>query len=203
MKRYLMESIGTFFLTIAISLTGNPIAIGLMLIIMIYIGSHISGGHYNPAVSLAFFLEKRLSRYDLMMYWLAQSLGAIGAVSLFMILTNNMFIPEVIPGASIVVSAMLEGILTTLLCWACLTMVINHRYSTTTLPGTIIGLTLMTIVFIGGLFNPAVAIGSMICNLMTTGIIIDTAPLFIYIAGPLLGSVGASFLFNYFKSYDR
>jgi aquaporin Z len=203
MKRYVMESIGTFFLTIAISLTGNPIAIGLMLIIMVYIGSHVSGGHYNPAVSFTFFLEKRLSRHDLMMYWLAQSFGAIGAVSLFMILTNNMFIPEVIPGASVLVSALLEGLLTIILCWACLTMIINHRYSSTSLQGIIIGLTLMTIAFIGGLFNPAVAIGSIVCNLMTTGIIPDMATLFIYIAGPLMGSLGASFLFNYFRSYDR
>ena len=76
MKRYVMEFIGTFFLTLVISLTGHPIAIGLILMAMIYAGGHISGGHFNPAVSFAMFLEKTLSLNAMLRYWAAQTLGA-------------------------------------------------------------------------------------------------------------------------------
>ena len=53
MKRYMMEFVGTFFLTVAISLVGNPATIGLILMAMIYVGGHISGAHFNPAVTFA------------------------------------------------------------------------------------------------------------------------------------------------------
>ena len=52
MKKYITEIIGTFFLVLIIGLTGNPIAIGLGLSVLVYMGAHISGAHYNPAVTL-------------------------------------------------------------------------------------------------------------------------------------------------------
>ncbi len=53
MNKYITEFIGTFFLVLTIGLTGNPIAIGAALMVMVYAGGHISGAHYNPAVTLA------------------------------------------------------------------------------------------------------------------------------------------------------
>lgn len=61
MKNYITEFIGTFFLVLAIGLTGNPIAIGTMLMVMVYMGGHITGAHYNPAVSLAMIIRGLLS----------------------------------------------------------------------------------------------------------------------------------------------
>jgi len=200
MKRYLMEFIGTFFLTVAISLTGNPIAIGLMLMVMIYLGGHVSGGHFNPAVSFAVFLEKKLSAHNLLMYWLAQSFGACLALCFFMALTNNMFIPEMMPGNSLVLATSIEALFVMVLCWICLVMVVGQQYKTTALQGIVIGLTLMAIAFIGGLFNPAVAVGSLICNFVKNGIIADMAIVTVYIIGPLVGGVAASYLFNCFNS---
>ncbi len=83
MKRYAMECVGTFFLTVAISFIAHPAAIGLILMAMIYIGGHISGAHFNPAISLVCFLQKRLSLHDMGMYVLAQSLGAALALCIF------------------------------------------------------------------------------------------------------------------------
>ncbi len=60
MRSYLMEFIGTMFLVLAVTLSGNPIAIGVMLMVMVYMGGHISGGHYNPAVSLAVWVRGKL-----------------------------------------------------------------------------------------------------------------------------------------------
>ena len=55
MHSYLMEAVGAFFLVLVFGFTGDPLAIGLTLMALVYIGSHVSGAHYNPAVSLAFF----------------------------------------------------------------------------------------------------------------------------------------------------
>ena len=53
MNKYIIEFVGTFFLVLIIGLTSNPIAIGLGLAVLVYMGAHISGAHYNPAVSLS------------------------------------------------------------------------------------------------------------------------------------------------------
>jgi glycerol uptake facilitator-like aquaporin len=195
-----MECIGTFFLTVAISLTGNPIAIGLVLMSMIYVGGHISGGHFNPAVSLVFFLQKRLSMNHLFLYSGAQSVGAFLALCLFMMVTNNVFSPEIIPGSSVVAAMTMEALLTAVLCWVCLTMGTTRMYSSTSLAGLVIGLTLVGIAFIGGLFNPAVAVGSFGCNLFKIGVLGDVATVIVYVAGPFFGSVLASLAFNSFNS---
>ena len=60
MKKYLTEFIGTLFLVLIIGLTQNPLAIGFGLTVLVYMGAHISGAHYNPVVSLAMFIKKKL-----------------------------------------------------------------------------------------------------------------------------------------------
>ena len=78
MGKYLTEAIGAFFLVLTITLcviTGQqmaPLAIGGMLAVMVFMGGHISGGHYNPAVSLAAFLRGDLSGSDLLPYMISQ-----------------------------------------------------------------------------------------------------------------------------------
>src|SRR5437879_5565294 len=79
MKKYVVELMGTFFLVLVIGLTGNPLAIGSILMVMIYMGGHVSGAHYNPAVTLAFLLQKKIDTRDAGMYIVFQILGSIGA----------------------------------------------------------------------------------------------------------------------------
>lgn len=201
MKRYMMEFVGTFFLTIAISLIGNPIAIGLMLMAMIYVGGHVSGAHFNPAISFACFVQNRLKLNDMGFYIAAQSLGAVLALCLFTSLTNNSFTLDVVPGSPIVGPMAIEGLLVLVLCWVYLMMNATNRYKDTTIPGIVIGLTLMAIVSAGSLFNPAVAIASMLCNMARDGACCDMSSVMVYIAGPLLGAFGASYLFDYFKPH--
>jgi aquaporin Z len=82
MRKYVAEFIGTFGLvfTVGCAVMGKaalaPLAIGAALMVFVYAGGYISGGHYNPAVSLAAYLRGRLSREDLGPYWLAQAAGA-------------------------------------------------------------------------------------------------------------------------------
>jgi glycerol uptake facilitator-like aquaporin len=87
MRRYAVEFIGTFFLVLTVGCTGlaetpgviAPLAIGSVLMAMIYAGGHISGAHYNPAVTLGVFLRGRCPASDVLPYWGAQLLGAAGA----------------------------------------------------------------------------------------------------------------------------
>src|SRR5260221_1316551 len=87
MRKYVTEFVGTLGLvfTVGCAVMGKaalaPLAIGAALMVFVYAGGHISGGHYNPAVSLAAFLRGRLSRGDLGPYWLAQIAGAAVAAA--------------------------------------------------------------------------------------------------------------------------
>ena len=93
-KKYLMEMLGAMFLVLSMSLTGNPIAIGAMYMILVYIGEGVSGGHYNPAVSLAAFLRGGLLNVrDMWYYMLFQIFGGALAAVLHFVLTGVNYFP--------------------------------------------------------------------------------------------------------------
>src|SRR4029453_13882279 len=84
MTKYIAEFIGTFFLVLTIGCTvvgaGTgviaPLAIGAALMGMVYAGGHISGGHYNPAVTLGILIRGKVQPADVVPYWIAQFAGA-------------------------------------------------------------------------------------------------------------------------------
>ena len=82
MNKFIAEFIGTLGLVFVILATGQPIAIGLALALIILVIGGISGGHVNPAVSFAMYLTGKLSQEDLMPYIIAQVSGAIVALQL-------------------------------------------------------------------------------------------------------------------------
>ena len=86
MKKYITEFIGTFFLVLTVGLTAgaNALAIGSALMVMIYAGGHISGGHYNPAVTLAVLIRNRISVMDAMIYMVSQLAGGVVAALIVM-----------------------------------------------------------------------------------------------------------------------
>ena len=83
MKKYLIEFIGAFFLVLTIALTGNPIAIGFVLMVLVYMGGYISGAHYNPAVTLTMFLTGKIGQNEAGKYVIAQILGGLAAAGIF------------------------------------------------------------------------------------------------------------------------
>ena len=92
MKKYLTEFIGTLFLVLIIGLTQNPLAIGFGLTVLVYMGAHISGAHYNPAVSLAMLIKKEIDTSDFFKYLISQILGASLAAYLVFLLSSNMVV---------------------------------------------------------------------------------------------------------------
>ena len=83
MNKYLVEFLGTLFLTYVIFSTGNYLAIGAALAVGVMLGGAISGGAFNPAVAVAFMYSGKIPRSDLIPYVVAQIAGALAAFELF------------------------------------------------------------------------------------------------------------------------
>src|SRR5215510_14704904 len=104
-NKYLTELIGTFFLVLTIGCTviggGNhvipPLAIGAMLMVMVFAGGHVSGAHYNPAVTLAVWMRGRCPSADVAPYWIAQIVGALAAAFVTKFIVGAPIDPAMIP----------------------------------------------------------------------------------------------------------
>jgi|TARA_B110000114_G_scaffold179944_1_gene215030 glycerol uptake facilitator-like aquaporin len=83
MNKYIVELLGTLFLVYVILVTKNAVAIGAALAIAIIVGSKISGGHFNPAVTIAMALAGKKPMNDVMPYILSQVVGAMCALELY------------------------------------------------------------------------------------------------------------------------
>ncbi len=82
-NKYLVEFLGTLFFLYVIIATGNALAIGAALALAIYLGGKISGGNFNPAVSVMMVVAGKLPKQDLIGYILAQILGGLAAFELY------------------------------------------------------------------------------------------------------------------------
>jgi aquaporin Z len=200
MKRYVTESIGTFFLVFTIGMTAisgtaaAPLAIGSMLMVMIYMGGHVSGGHYNPAVTLGVLLRGGMPKADALPYMGSQLLGAWLAAGAVYVITGATFAPA--PGADVSMGAVLLA--EVLVTFALVLVVLNVATAEATKGNSYFGLAIGFTVTAGayaagpvsgGAFNPAVGIGPiMVDALAGDG---GFASLWLYIAGPLVGGAAA------------
>ncbi|MBL9207690.1 MAG: aquaporin [Opitutaceae bacterium] len=195
MKKYLVEFIGTFFLvaTVGFSVRNGsslaPIAIGGVLMVMIFAGGHVSGGHYNPAVSLAAFIRGRLSGGDLIPYWLAQ-LAAGAAAAL--VVNSVVGKPVATPGSFLLVpSIVVEVLFTFALAWTVLNTATAKGTQGNSFYGLAIGFTVVAgAISVGGIsggaFNPAVGVGVTMMSL------VPTSQLPVYVGADLAGGALAA-----------
>ncbi len=202
MKRYLVELVGTFFLTLAVALTSEPMAVGLMLMALIYMGGHVSGGHFNPAVSLAVWMRGALDSSLLFGYFLAQVAGALLAGTVFYTLTNSWLIMRLPEGVLGIVGMVPEILMTFIFASVILVVATTDRYKGTGITGLAIGLTLTSIATIGGIFNPAIGITSLCGGLYQYLVlggdsVVALNATIAHIAGPLLGGAVAAYWFGY------
>jgi aquaporin Z len=205
MKNYVTEFIGTFFLVLTIGLTvmqGSalaPLAIGASLMIMVYAGGHVSGGHYNPAVSLAAMLRGALPKSEYLPYVVSQLLGATVAAFLAYLILGMTFAPMPGGGHSSVHALIVEFLFTFALCYVVLNSAVSKKTQGNSFYGLAIGFTIVVGAFAGGAisggaYNPAVGIGPTIVNATIGGG--SWRALWIYIVGPLLGAVVAASVFG-------
>lgn len=202
MRRYVTELIGTFALvftigTAVLGKTGNlaPIAIGAILMVMVYAGGHVSGAHYNPAVSLALLIRGRLPKQDLLPYWASQLVGAfLGAVAAHYI-TNHKGTATKFEGRDIGVALLAEFLFTFFLAYVVCNVATSKDNDNKSFYGLAVGFTVMAGTFVvgpytGGAFNPAVALGLWVMSLVAGG------SLWIYLLANLAGGAAAALTFR-------
>jgi aquaporin Z len=205
MRNYLTEFIGTFFLVLTIGLTvlsGTPLAplaIGASLMIMVYMGGHVSGAHYNPAVTLAVTLRGKLAAKDALPYVLAQLAGALAAALATRLIMGHTFAPAPADQASTLGALLVELLYTFALCLVVLNAATSSRTHGNSFYGLAIGFTIVVAAFAGGpisggAFNPAVGIGPTVVDAVLGGG--SFQHLWLYIVGPLLGGILAASVFR-------
>ncbi len=204
MSKYLTEFIGTFFLVMTITLTViteqamAPLAIGGMLMVMIFMGGHVSGAHYNPAVSLAAMLRGALPAAEIAPYVVAQVVGATVAALLGNFIAGGSV--PIAPGASsgIVAALLVEILFTFARALTVLNVATAKGTEGNSFYGLAIGFVVVCAAFAGGgisggAFNPAVGIGLSIGALLAgTG----GGSIWLYIVGPLIGGALAAVAFS-------
>ncbi len=185
MKKLIIEFIGTLILVFTVGnavASGSPIApiaIGASLMIAIFAGGHISGGHYNPAVSIAVWRRGKMSLIEMLMYWGVQISGAVVAALLVNYLNGDALkhIAEAgakAKGASTGQVFVAEGLWTFVLAWVVLNVATAKKNDGNGFYGLAIGFTVAAGAvslggISGGVFNPAVYVGLIVMGLKSVG----------------------------------
>ena len=203
-QKLLTEFVGTLLFLFSISaavLSGSPmapLAIGAALMVVVYMGGHVSGGHFNPAVSLAVLIRGKMTAGDLLPYWVAQLLGALMGCFLASLATGKSF--AVMPGEGVTTlgAILVEVVFTFALCLVVLNVATAKATAGNSYFGLAIGFTIVVAAFgggpvSGGAFNPAVATGAAINSVIHGQ---GAGPLWMYWVGPLLGGVLAGGTFK-------
>ena len=212
MKNYITEFIGTFFLVLTIGLTKDPLAIGVMLTVMVYMGGHISGAHYNPAVSIAMIFRGILTTKEAVKYILSQLAGAfLAAVFVQWVQGSCMQITPQGPSATVMQILAVESIFTFALVLVILNVATNPKTEGNSYYGLAIGFTVMAAAYAGGqisggAYNPAVGTGPMLFEALYVeweniwaGALTEwnaLSTLWHYLVGPIVGAVLATYVYK-------
>ena len=208
LKKYIVEFIGTFFLVLTICMTSyskvsadlQPLAVGSMLMVLIYSMGYLSGAQFNPAISLAIYLRGRINLKEMGFYWIAQILGAVAAAMMTAVLISAKppvgLIASTPQFFSMVPALIAEVLGSFALTWVILTVATSKALDGNNFYGLAIGFTVTALMYTlgsvsGSAFNPVVAIASCIAHLSAWN------NLWIYMVGGLGGAVLGTMTFKY------
>jgi aquaporin Z len=207
MSRYIIELLGTFFLvfTIGCTVIGNgagelaPLAIGSALMVMVFAGGHISGAHYNPAVTIGVWLRGKCETKNVPGYMISQIAGAMLAASAVKYLKAGAVVTPINPATGPALVA--EFLFTFALVFVVLNVATANTTSGNSFYGLAIGFTVMTGAFAvgnisGGVFNPAVALGISMMGLSVW------ANIWIYLLAEIAAGVTAGMAFRALSPSD-
>lgn len=202
MEKYITEFIGTFFLVLVVALTGNAAAIGATLMIMVFAGGHVSGGHYNPAITLGVLIRGRISSTDAIAYITAQLLAATVAALIARWYLGGENIVSLSLDGKIFKAFMAEFIGTFALAYVVLNVATSKGTTGNSFYGLAIGFTVFAMAttfgsISGGAFNPAVAVGATVVKLF------ELKNIWLYIVACLAGGFLAAFVFNFINKEDK
>lgn len=202
MNKYIVEFIGTFFLVLVVGMTViepgagmlAPLAIGCTLMIMVYAGGPISGGHYNPAVTLGVWMRGKCETKEVLPYMVMQVLGSALATLVIGFQKGN---PALTPMVPDVAKALLnEFLFTFALVYVVLNVATSKKSAGNSYFGLAIGFTVVIGAFAGGsisggAYNPAVAAGITMMGLSTI------SNIWIYLVGNFAGGAVAAVVYKF------
>lgn len=189
--------------------SGNPLAplaIGAALMVMIYAGGHISGGHYNPAVTLAVLLRRRIDLRDAIAYWIVQlSAGLVAALAVWAVIdpAKAAKTPTLtLSGHAIIAAYVVELIFTFALCYVVLNVATSRSHPSNSFYGLAIGFTVVAGAaavgtISGAAFNPAVTFGAAAMGLFAW------PTLWVYLVAQIMGGIAAGLAFRSLNPSDK
>lgn len=181
----------------ALSWVAIPVVFGLVVAAMVYTLGHISGAHFNPAVTAAFAVIRRFPASDLPLYWVAQVVGAFLAVALLaFLLPAGPGFGATLPKVPELQAFAWEFTLTFLLMFVVMGVATDTR-AVGSMAGAVIGATVMLCAFIGGpvtgaSMNPARSLAPAIAQRAWE-------PLWLYFLGPILGAIAAAMIYEWIR----
>lgn len=198
-RKLVVEFIGTLIFVFAIgeALVNAgpfaPLAIGAALMVVVFAGGYISGGHFNPAVSTAAMVRGKLPSSDFVPYVVAQALGAIVAALIFLGIEDPVDTGAFAGAGTMIV---VEFLFTFALCWVVLHTATATGTEGNSFYGLAIGFTVLVGAYAvgalsGGAFNPAVALGASIMGFFAW------SDIWIYLLANFAGGIAAAWVFLY------
>jgi aquaporin Z len=208
-RKYVVEFIGAFFLVFAVAMASysgsafTPLAAGATLMVMIYAGGHISGGHFNPAVTMAVLWRRRIGIGDAAGYWVAQLGGGVVAAVIARAVYNPAAVRTLhLSGHVVAAAAVAELLITFALCYVVLNVATSKDQVGNSFFGLAIGFTVAAGAFAvggisGGSFNPAVTLGA------GTGGLFAWSTIWVYFLVELGAGVAAGLAFRALNPTDK
>ncbi|MCU1655347.1 MAG: permease, glycerol uptake facilitator [Pseudonocardiales bacterium] len=208
-RKYAVEAIGTFFLvfTVATSVFSHsaytPLAAGAVLMVMVYAGGHISGGHYNPAVTMAALWRRRIGLGDAVAYWIVQFVaGVVAGVVARAVVKPATVTTLHLSGHALAATAVVELLFTFALCYVVLNVATSKSQTGNSFFGLAIGFTVLAGAFAvggisGGAFNPAVSLGA------AAGGLFAWSTLWVYIVVQAVAGIAAGLAFLALNPDDK
>lgn len=205
-NKYLAEFLGTLILVfvgsmgiLAVSGAGGPanllaigFAFGFALLAAIWMFGHVSGAHFNPAVTLGMLIDKRISLSDSIGYFVAQFAGAAMASLMIAMAASRADVAGTVTGFSNTGTAILvELVLTAIFVWLILSVRIGGFHAPLTVSLTLVGIHLAGIPFSGASVNPARSFGPALVSGTYSG-------LWLYLVIPMVGGIVAAGLYRLF-----
>jgi aquaporin Z len=208
-RKYATELLGTFLFlfTIAAAVLSAsslaPLAIGSVLMVMIYAGGHISGGHYNPAVTLAALVRGRIGLPDAVAYWVVQIVGGVLGMALARWVIHPTQVSTMALSGHLLGAAFVAELLFTFaLCYVVLNVATSKDHPNNSFYGLAIGFTVLTGAIAvgaisGGVFNPAVAISGAVIGLFAW------PTLWAYLVAQVIAGIAAGLVFVALNPDDK
>lgn len=204
MNKLLAEFIGVFFLTAAIGLSASPISAGVVLIALIYIGTHLTDAHFNPAISFSAWIRGKIELHELTEYVTGQVLGAISGAVFVWWVSKIAYAPTPARSTGTFEFIALELLLSFLFILLFLCMMYPAKRRRNPVFGIVIGIGLIGCYLIAepiiGLgLNPGTTGGFILMDYINNGGSYQYYP--VYLLAPGIAAIGAAYAHKYLMEF--